>query len=280
LRIASIQQSELPTSRKERHMSEEQTVTTEVREHVFLIGLNRPGKRNAFNLPMIRALSAAYGAYEDDPALRCAVVFAHGDHFTGGLDLGEVGPQVAAGEKLIEPGQVDFMGLVERRRTKPVVCAVQGWCLTIGIELLLASDIRIAADNTRFAQIEVKRGILPFGGATQRFPQVAGWGNAMRYLLTGDEFDAAQALRMGLVQEVAPAPEVLDRAVALAEAVARQAPLAVQATLETARLGMEQSQEAAVKRLFEQLDRLMKTEDAVEGMMSFAQRREAQFQGR
>jgi enoyl-CoA hydratase/carnithine racemase len=261
-------------------MRDEPTITTEVRDHVLLIGLNRPTKRNAFNLPMIRALSAAYGQYEDDPNLWCAVVFAHGDHFTGGLDLSEVGPQVAAGERLIEPGQVDFMGLSERQRTKPVVCAVQGWCLTIGIELLLASDIRLAADNTRFAQIEVKRGILPFGGATQRFPQVAGWGNAMRYLLTGDEFDAAEALRMGLVQEVLPPEEVHDRAVALAEAVARQAPLAVQATLEIARLGLEQGQEAAVGRLFGTLDRLMKSEDAMEGMMSFAERREARFQGK
>ena len=101
-----------------------------------------------------------------------------------------------------------------------MVCAVQGWCLTIGIELLLACDIRIAATNTRFGQIEVNRGILPFGGATLRFPQIAGWGNAMRWLLTGDVFDADEALRIGLVCEVV-APEALnERGLALAQQVA------------------------------------------------------------
>ena len=87
--------------------------------------------------------------------------------------------------------------------TKPVVAAAQGWCLTLGIELLLAADIRIAAAGTRFAQLEVLRGIYPFGGATIRLPRQTGWGNAMRWLLTGDEFDADEALRIGLVQEVA-----------------------------------------------------------------------------
>ncbi len=262
-------------------MSDETPViTTEARGHVFLIGLNRPEKRNAFNLAMLRGLSAAYGAYEDDPELRCAVVFAHGDHFTAGLDLAEVGPAVAGGEPLVEPGAVDFMGVTERHRRKPVVVAAKGWCLTIGLELVLASDIRIAAEGTRFAQIEVKRGIMPFGGATIRFPQMAGWGNAMRYLLTGDELDAAEAYRIGLVQEVVAPERLLDRAVELAERVAAQAPLAVQATLESARLALEQGKDAAVARFVPQVKSLMGTEDAMEGMMSFIERREARFQGK
>lgn len=261
-------------------MSDDTTITTEVRDHLFLIGLNRPQKRNAFTLDMIRALSAAYGAYEDDPELWCALVFAHGDHFTAGLDLAQVGPAVASGEPLIAPGDVDFMGVMERRCSKPVVVAVQGWCLTIGLELLLASDIRLAAEGTRFGQIEVKRGIMPFGGATVRFPQMAGWGNAMRYLLTGDEFDAAEAYRIGLVQEVLPADQLFDRGLELAGRVAAQAPLAVQASLESARIAQEQGKDAAVARFMEQVTRLMGTEDAMEGMMSFLERRAAQFKGR
>ena len=99
----------------------------------------------------------------------------------------------------INPWQVEGQQL-----TKPVVIAVQGTCLTLGIELMLASDIVVAADSATFAQIEVARGILPFGGATIRFPRAVGWGNAMRWILTGDTFDAAEALRIGLVQEVVP----------------------------------------------------------------------------
>lgn len=113
--------------------------------------------------------------------------------------------------------------------------AVQGLCFTLGIELILAADIAVAAEGTRFAQIEIKRGIFPFGGATLRFHQRAGWGNAMRWLLTGDEFDAREAWRMGLVQEVVEPGRQHERALAIAETVARQAPLGVQATLASAR---------------------------------------------
>lgn len=116
---------------------------------------------------------------------------------------------------------------------KPVVVAVHGLCLTLGVELLLAADVRVAADDARFAQLEIKRGLFPFGGGCARW--ACGWGNAMRYLLTGDELDADEARRIGLVQEVVPggAAAVLERALALAGSIAAQAPLGVQATLAT-----------------------------------------------
>ena len=177
-------------------------ISTETKGHVWIIGLNRASKRNAFTLKMLAELSDAYTAYEEDPELRCAVLQPHGEHFTGGLDLADVGPAVASGKMMWPARGVDPLGLTGRRRTKPVVCAARGWCLTIGVELMLASDIRLAASDTRFAQMEVQRGIMAFGGATLRLPQVAGWGNAMRYLLTGDQFGAQEALRIGLVQEV------------------------------------------------------------------------------
>ena len=174
-------------------------ITFERQGRVARIGLSRPSKRNAFDLKMLRELGQAFTDYEEDAELWCAVLFAHGEHFTGGLELNEVGPAVAAGAPLFPEGSVDPLGLGPRRRQKPLVAALQGYCLTIGIELALAADIRIAADTTRFGQIEIKRGILPFGGATLRLPALTGWGNAMRYLLTGDMFDAAEALRIGLV---------------------------------------------------------------------------------
>ena len=261
-------------------MTEAPLITTEIREHLFLIGLNRPHKKNALTMEMLHALAGAYGTFERDDALRCAVVFAHGEHFTTGLDLAEVGPRVAGGEPLVPEDGIDPWGIIGARRTKPVVCAAQGWCLTAGLELLLASDIRLAAPGTRFAQLEVKRGIMPFGGATFRLPRVAGWGNAMRYLLTGDELDAEEAYRIGLVQEVVAEDRLLARATALAERVAKQAPLAVRECLRSAWLAQAQGREAAVDAIHEQVQTLMQTEDAFEGMMSFVERREAQFKGR
>ena len=261
-------------------MSDEAPISTEVQGHVFLIGLNRSDKMNAFNVRMLRELAEAFTEYEENRELRCAVIFAHGANFTAGLDLAEVGPAFAAGEPLFPRDAVDPLNLAGRRRTKPVIATAHGWCLTVGVELMLACDIRIAADNTKFGQIEIKRGIMPFGGATLRLPLIAGWGNAMRYLLTGDEFDAAEALRIGMIQEVVRHGRHLERAIELAETVAKQAPLAVQATLRSARVAHEKGVVAAGLQLDHEAKQLMKTEDAMEGMMSFMQRREAQFKGR
>src|ERR1700754_2371300 len=189
-----------------------ETVTLERDGHVLLIGLNRPKKRNSFDRMMLAELSRAYGLLESDDSVRAGVLFAHGDHFTAGLDLVDVGPSVAAGE-LPAPADGRNPWRLDGPWTTPLVAVAHGWCMTLGIELLLAADIRLAAADARFTQLEVRRGIYPFGGATIRLPREAGWGNAMRWLLTGDEFDAAEAYRIGLVQEVAD-----DAAAALATA--------------------------------------------------------------
>jgi enoyl-CoA hydratase len=255
-------------------------ITTETRGHVFLMGIDRAHKRNAFGPEMLRGLSAAYARFEEDAELRCAVVFAHGDHFTGGLDLAAVAPLIARGEQLSPAGAIDPWGVAGPQTSKPVVVAVHGLCLTLGIELILASDISVAARDARFGQIEIKRGIFPFGGATFRMPERLGWGNAMRYLLTGDEFDADTALRLGLVQEVVDPGADLERAIEIAERVAKQAPLGVQATLRNARVAARQGADAAIADLRPTLDRLLGSEDAREGMMSFVERREGRFTGR
>ena len=143
-------------------------------------------------------LGRAYELLERDDDLRCGVLFAHGEHFTGGLDLAEVGPALAEGDlSYPEDGRDPWRndGKPGRRRS---IAAAQGWCMTLGIELLLAADIRVASSDARFAQLEIQRGIYPFGGATIRLPREAGWGNAMRWLLTGDEYDATEAHRIGL----------------------------------------------------------------------------------
>jgi enoyl-CoA hydratase len=150
----------------------------------------------------------------------------------------------------------------------------------LGIELMLASDIAIAAASTTFGQIEVARGILPFGGATLRFPRAVGWGNAMRWILTGDTFDATEALRIGLVQEVVPDGEQFDRGLALAERIAAQAPLAVQAALANARIAVRDGDAAAEKLLQPALVKLAASEDAAIGMTAFLTRTSAEFVGR
>jgi enoyl-CoA hydratase len=255
------------------------TVTREQRGHVLLIGLDRVAKRNAFDLPLWNELCAAYGELERDPELRVGVLFAHGEHFTGGLDLPQWGETFSSGAWHIPEGGIDPLGLVSRV-TKPIVLAVQGTCFTIGIELLLATDLRVAAANTRFGQIEVKRGIYPVGGATLRMPRELGWANAMRWLLTGDDFDAAEALRMGMVQEVVPAGEQLGRATALATTIAAQAPLGVYATLKSSRAAIPANEHAAARQLMPDLVPIMKSEDVQEGLQAFVQRRPGAFKGR
>lgn len=213
-------------------------VSRERRGSVFLIGLDRAAKRNDFDSHLIQNLSLALTEYEDHPELRCAVIFAHGDHFTAGLDLVELQPKLQTGVFAFEDTQINPWGTNARARKKPVVVAVQGFCYTAGIELMLNADIVIAQDTTQFAQMEVQRGILPFGGATVRFVQAAGWAKAMRYLLTGDSFDAEIALNLNLINEITTeAP--LNRAIELAERIAQAAPLAVQATLTSAKEAAE-----------------------------------------
>src|SRR6201995_3721877 len=199
-----------------------ETVTLERDGHILLIGLNRPDKRNAFNQAMLTDLSRAYGLLESDASVRAGVLYAHGQHFTGGLDLVDVGPNIASGE-LEFPDDGRDPWRLDGEWTTPLVAAAHGWCMTLGIELLLAADIRVAATGTRFTQLEVQRGIYPFGGATIRLPRDAGWGNAMRWLLTGDEFDAAEAHRIGLVQEVGGDPgTALARAREIAQTIAER----------------------------------------------------------
>ena len=258
-------------------------MTLERHGHVLLIGLNRPEKRNAFNLALIDQLAGAYYELENDDAIRCGVLFGHGDHFTGGLDLAEVGP-------LVREGRLDEAFSGQGRRdpwrkdnawTTPLVAAVQGWVMTLAIELLLAADIGIAASNARFAQLEIRRGIYPFGGATVRLPRDAGWGNAMRWLLTGEEYDAAEAHRIGLVQEVVEPGRQLDRAIELAQMIAeKSAPLGVKTTLASAHRARIQGEAAAFERLDPDMAELFETEDGREGLRAFVERREARFVGR
>lgn len=230
---------------------------------------------------MLAELSRAYARLETDEQLRAGVLFAHGDHFTAGLDLANVGPSFATGQSPYPPDGRDPWRL-DGPWTKPVIVAVHGWVMTLGIELVLAADIAVAAADARFAQIEVNRGIYPFGGATVRFPQVAGWGNAMRWILTGDEFTAQEAHRIGLIQEIAAdAGTALQRATAIAHTIAEHAaPLGVQTALASAHRARTEGDQAAFRQLAPDVAALLRTADGAEGMQSFIERRASQFTGR
>ena len=255
-------------------------ITLEQRAAVALIGIDRPKKLNGFTPAMMRALANAFSTLEHDAGTRVGVLFAHGANFTAGLQLDLFAAMMRRGESMISPDDIDPLGLREPMRTKPMICAVQGICFTLGIELMLAQDIVVAADDCRFAQIEVKRGVIPTGGATMRFVERAGWGSAQRYLLTGDEFGAAEAFRLGFVQEMVPAGRQLERALEIAQTIAEQAPLAVRASLASSRryaehgpLGMKADMEAVQRGL-------AMSEDAAEGVRSFVERSKGRFTGK
>ncbi|MBL9027718.1 MAG: crotonase/enoyl-CoA hydratase family protein [Myxococcales bacterium] len=259
-----------------------QRVTVEKDGNVLLIGINRPEKRNAFDLETIDQLGAAYQRLGNEPDLFAGVLFGHGPHFSAGLDLAVVGPAVAerGPRALAGSHQYDPFGVWAPPVPKPVVLALSGIAFTLSIELALAADIVIAASDVRFRQLEIARGIIPFGGATFRAPAKLGWGNAMRFLLTAEELGAAEALRIGLVQEVVEPGAHVERARAIAQLIAKQAPAGVQGTLANARVAAEQGDRAAVEHLRGLLPGILTSEDAREGLQSFLERRDARFTGR
>lgn len=253
-------------------------VTTEVvADRILVITVDREEKKNAFTPKVRNELAAAYTRLDDDPALFVGVLTFAGAHTTAGLDMPLFfGPDA----DLRAPSDaVDPFGL-KRRLRKPLITAVQGITYTIGIEIALASDIVIAASDARFCQLEPRRGLAPLGGATIRYVQRSGWGNAMYHLLRADEFDAAEGRRIGLVQEVVEPGQQRARALELAREVLQCAPIALQHTIANARLALDVDEPAAVAAVPAMSEAVMATADFDEGIASFLERRPARFTGR
>jgi enoyl-CoA hydratase len=245
--------------------------------HILVMTVDRAEKKNAFTPKITGELAAALTRLDDDPALWVGVLTFAGQHTTAGLEMPLFfGPDAAPRD---DSGAVDPFGL-GRRLSKPLVTAVQGITFTIGIEIALAGDIVVAAADTRFCQLEPKRGLAPLGGATVRYVQRTGWGNAMYHLLRADEFDAAEALRIGLVQELVEVGRQAERALELAREIAVCAPQALQYTIANARLALEENEPAAVAAIPAMSKAVMATADFQEGIASFIERRPAQFTGR
>lgn len=256
-------------------------IKTIVHGAVLEIRVDRAAKLNALSPDMYRDLCLALGRLERDESLRVALVCAEGKHFTAGIELDLWAPIFASGQRFPLPeGGIDLFGLDGPRCSKPLVMAVQGYCYTWGVEMMLATDVRIAADDTRFAMLEVKRGLYPCGGATLRLPQQMGWGNAQRYLLTGDPWTADEAYRTGLVQQLVPAGEQYAAAMDVARRIAAAAPLGVRAVLKSTRLAWVEGEPEANRRLFDDMPAVMGSQDLQEGVRSFVERRDAVFAGR
>ena len=263
-------------------MSESAVVEGQVRSerhgHILKIIIDNPAKKNAFVPRMMAQLAAAMTELDRDPDLWVGVLCAEGDNFTAGLDMPKFfGPTAEPSQ--ISDDHVDPFGMRNQCR-KPVVTAVQGICFTVGIEMALAGDIIVAAQGSRFCQMEGKRGIAPLGGAHFRYITRAGWGNAMYHLMMCDEFGAEEAYRIGLVQEVVPAGAQVERAMQIARVIAANAPLGIQVTKEAGRTFTQAGERAAIDAVAAIRDRVMSTADAAEGIRSFVERRPAVFQGR
>jgi len=255
-------------------------ILTEKRGSVLWLTLNRPGRMNTFNLEMIDEISTAVEEADADEEVRCVLVKGEGDKaFSAGADLTmftglDAESAVAASER----GQ-RLMNRIEAS-PKPFVAAIHGFCLGGGLEFALACDFRIAAESASFGSPEINLGLIPGWGATQRLCRILGLARAKELVLLGDRIKADEALRIGLVHKVVPLDRLYDEAEALAQRLAAGPPVALRVAKRAMNEGSQLPLMEGLRMEAESFGALAETEDLVEGISAFFERREPEFKGK
>ena len=257
-----------------------ENVSYEKKGPIAYVTINRPKVLNALNHATWQDLQAAFEAVREDEDVRGVILTGAGDKaFIAGADIGELSQLSAVeAEKSSSYGQT-VLNLVENLG-KPVIAAINGFALGGGCETAMACTIRIAVESAKFGQPEVKLGLLPGGGGTQRLPRLVGKGRALQLILTGEIISAQEAYRIGLINEVVPAADLLSRAEAILKQVFSNAPIGVKYSLEAVNKGMETSQAEGFALEASFFGLCAGTEDKKEGTSAFLAKRAPQFQGR
>jgi len=252
------------------------TIGYETRDHVATITINRPEAMNSLTMEMLMGIEEAFAAFNADPDGWVAILTAAGDKaFSSGLDLKEAAPMLTGGDTL------GFDDTTKRQFSdvfKPIICAVNGCCIAGGLEMLLGTDIRIAAEHATCGLGEVKVGLVPLGGTPIRLPRQIPWSIAMQLLLTGQNIDAKRAYEVGLINEVVPAAELMPTARKLAERMCRNGPLAMKTAKEIAVRALALESGFVLEKALGL--RVLNSEDAKEGPKAFAEKRKPEFKGR
>jgi enoyl-CoA hydratase len=245
-------------------------VEMERREHIALLTLNRPEARNAVSPEVSQTMAALLDEIEADVEIRAVVVTGKGEVFSAGADL----KVVAAGNANdIARGKGGFAGIVTRDFPKPIIAAVNGPALAGGFEIVLSCDLVVAAETARFGIPEVKRGLMAAAGGLIRLPKRVPLAVALELAMTGDPIDAERARQLGLVNRVVPATRVVDEAIALAERIGENSPIAVRNSRRLVREAAELSEADGWKRTMELMMPVFESGDAVEGATAFAEKR-------
>ncbi len=260
-------------------MSEEAFVLVERDEarRIALVRLNRPKQLNALNALVMDQLCEALEELDRDDAIRCLVVTGNERTFAAGADIGEM-----AGASPVDMLRGNRIGQWDRVRriSKPVIAAVNGWCLGGGCELAMALDLILAGEGARFGQPEINLGVIPGAGGTQRLTRAIGKSRAMEMVLTGEPIDAAEALRLGLVARVVPDELVVEDALALAARIAAKSPIALRLAKEAVNAAFELPLSDALAHERKLFYLLFSSEDQKEGMAAFLEKRTPDFKGR